>query len=201
MDEVDGQQVGARRIHVKGVSGSGKTTFARDLAVALGLAHLELDAVFWDAGWTFRDLDEARGIILDLQAAHPEGWVVDGNWTSRRDGLLDPGTPGGADLLIWLDYRRAVVMQRLIRRTVRRGVTREELWHGNRERPGTWFNPDPHENILVWGWKQHGVQREREGARVAAGDPILRVATPRAARRLLNRCRESGVIDGHPGVA
>ncbi len=39
------------RIVVVGTSGAGKTTFARSMAVRLGLPHIELDAINWQPGW------------------------------------------------------------------------------------------------------------------------------------------------------
>ena len=39
------------RVSVTGTSGSGKTTFARTLAAALGVPHVDLDAINWQAGW------------------------------------------------------------------------------------------------------------------------------------------------------
>jgi hypothetical protein len=38
-----------------------------------------------------------------------------------------------ADVVVWLDLPRRVWLPRLIRRTIRRIVRREELWSGNRE--------------------------------------------------------------------
>jgi len=184
MQEQTGER--ARRIRVVGVSGAGKTTFARELARRSGRAHLELDAVFWDAGWTYRDLDAAHALVADFVRAHPE-WVIDGNWSSRLEGRLEPGTDGGADLIVWLDYARPVVMRRLVRRTLRRAVLRENLWHGNRERPSTWFARDPHENILLWGWTQHPRIRERYAQRVQSGEPIVRLGSPHDAAAWLAR--------------
>ena len=172
-----------RRIRIVGTSGSGKSRLAVQLAADLGLPRLELDAVFWDAGWTYRPLDEARGIVRDFMDRHPDGWVIDGNWTSRLQGLLDPGTPGGPDAVVWLDHSRAVVMTRVIRRTLRRGILREELWHGNRERPSSWLRRDPGENIVRWAWTQHPVQRRRMAERVAAGWPVVRLSGQRAVDR------------------
>lgn len=168
-----------RRMRVMGTSGSGKSRLAEQIATQFDVPRLELDAVFWDADWTYRDLADAHALIVEFTANNPDGWVIDGNWTSRLDGLLDPGTPGGADALVWLDHSRPVVMGRVIRRTLRRGLLGEELWHGNRERPASWIRRDPEENIMLWAWKQHPVTRQRMAARTAAGWPVIRLSEQR----------------------
>ncbi len=166
------------RVWVVGVSGSGKSRLAADLARLMGLPRLELDAVFWDAGWVYRDLGEAHALIDQFTAEHPEGWVIDGNWTSRLEGRLDPGA-AGADTVVWLDHSRPVVMGRVLRRTLRRGLLREELWHGNRERPSTWLRWEPEQNIVRWAWVQHAVVRERMQQRAADGWPVVRLSGQR----------------------
>lgn len=169
-----------RRIRIVGASGSGKSHLAMRVAERTGLARLDLDAVFWDAGWTHRDLDEARVLVDDFVAAHPEGWVADGNWTSRLDGLLSPGTPGGADVMVWVDHPRHVVMRRIIARTVRRGILREELWHGNRERISSWLRWAPEQNIMRWAWTSYPRVRERLQGAIAHGDAIVQLRGQRA---------------------
>lgn len=164
-----------KRIRIVGVSGSGKTRLGQQVAERTGLPRLELDAVFWAADWTHRDREEARTLVREFTRAHPEGWVIEGNWTSGLDGMLDPGTPGGSDVVVWLDHPRATVMRRVIARTLGRGIRREELWHGNREDPRSWFKRDPRENIVLWAWTRHSMVRERMLARLAAGEPIVRV--------------------------
>ncbi|ALJ21527.1 toxin [Microbacterium sp. No. 7] len=176
----------ARRLRIVGVSGSGKSSLAERVAERTGWPRLELDAVFWDAGWAYRDLDEARRVVRGFADAHPDAWVVDGNWSSRMQGLLDPGEPGGADVVVWLDHPRAVVMRRVIARTLRRGLTREELWHGNRERPATWLRWKPEENIVRWSWVQFPVMRERMLRRIAEGEPVLRLRGQRAVEAWLD---------------
>lgn len=171
--------ISPRRFRVVGTSGSGKTTFSRRLAAQQGLPHLELDAVFWDADWRKRDLEEALRLVRDFVDAHPEGWVAEGNWSSSLRGLLDPGTPGGADVVVWLDPSRAVVMRRVWGRTLRRGLLREELWHGNRERISSWLRWDPERNIVRWAWTSFASNRERMARRQAAGEPIVRLRTRR----------------------
>lgn len=169
-----------RRIRIVGASGAGKSRLAEEVADRCGMPRLELDAVFWDADWTHRDAAEGRALVRGFVAAHPDGWVIDGNWTSRLDGLLDPGTPGGADLVVWLDHPRPVVMVRVIRRTLCRAIRREELWHGNRERPTSWLRLDPGKNIVRWSWVQHPVMRERMREHIADGWPVVRLGDQRA---------------------
>ncbi|HYP73703.1 MAG TPA: toxin [Microbacterium sp.] len=181
-----------RRIRIVGASGSGKSHLAERVAARTGLARLDLDAVFWDAGWTHRDLGEALALVRDFVAAHPDGWVADGNWTSRLDGLLDPGTAGGADTVVWLDHSRSVVMRRVVLRTVRRGIRREELWHGNRERVSSWLRWEPERNIMRWAWTSYPRVRARMEERIAAGESIVRLDDQRAVEAWLGSLSAPG---------
>lgn len=81
---------------------------------------------------------------------------------------------------MWLDHPRRVVMRRVVGRTIRRGVLREELWHGNRERPSTWLRWNPEDNIVRWAWTNHAVVRERMTERIAEGWPVLGLSGQRA---------------------
>lgn len=115
-----------QRVLVIGSSGAGKTRFARQLAAALALPCVELDALFWGPQWRPRPRDEFRADVA--QAAGGKAWVIDGNYGSAR-ALLWPR----ADTVVWLDYGLATVFWRVLRRTLRRAVTREPLWQDNRE--------------------------------------------------------------------
>lgn len=179
-----------RRVRIVGTSGSGKSHLAAQLATILGVARLELDAVFWDAEWTYRDLEEAHAQVRAFAAENPDGWVVDGNWTSRLQGLLDPGTPGGADVYVWLDHPRRTVMRRVIGRTLRRGILQEELWHGNRERVRDWVRWEPEHNIVRWAWTNHPVTRERMLQRIADGVPVVRLRGQREVDAWLSSLSE-----------
>jgi adenylate kinase family enzyme len=166
-----------RRVAVVGCSGAGKTTLARSLSARLGVPHVELDALFHLPGWSERPAEEFRVAVAAALAG--DGWVVDGNYTSR----LGDVTLGAADTVVWLDFSRPVVMSRIVTRSVRRVVTREELWNGNRE---TWSNlvsRDPKRSIIAWAWTQHGPYRRQYEA---GSDPSwVRLRTPVDARRWL----------------
>ncbi len=169
-----------RRIRIVGASGSGKSHLALQVAARTGLPRLDLDAVFWDAGWTKREPDQALALVRAFVDAHPDGWIADGNWTRMLGGLLDPGAPGGAQELVWIDHPRAVVMRRVIWRTLRRGILREELWHGNREHVTNLLRWDPQKSIVRWAWTSYPAVRERMLARIAAGDAVTRLRGQRA---------------------
>lgn len=74
---------------------------------------------------------------------------------------------GRATHVVWLDYSRPLVMARIVRRTLRRMATGEELWNGNRERWQNLWDPRPHENIVLWTWTRHGHYRARYEAAMA----------------------------------
>ncbi len=116
------------RIVIVGTTGSGKTTLGGRLAAALGYPHIDLDALHWGPGWTPTPTDPFRARVSD--ALEGPYWVVAGNYGKTRDIVW-----ARADTLVWLDYPLALTLTRLFRRTIRRIVTREELWSGNRE---TW---------------------------------------------------------------
>jgi adenylate kinase family enzyme len=118
-----------RRIVVVGTTGSGKTTLAAAIAARLGIPHIELDALHWEANWTEAPTDVLRDRIT--RALSGAAWVVDGNYGKVRDLFWSR-----ADTVVWLDYSLPVILWQLAGRTLKRVVTREELWSGNPRAPG-----------------------------------------------------------------
>lgn len=147
-----------QRVVVVGTSGSGKSTLRRQLATRLGAAELELDAVHHLPGWQPISDDDFRGRVEEFLTQH-DRWVVDGNYAVVRDLLW-----ARADAVVWLDLPRAVVTARVVRRTLRRLLTRQELWNGNRESWRNVLSRDPNRSIVRWAWTTHASRRQEYAA-------------------------------------
>ena len=172
------------RIVVVGTSGSGKTTLAKALAAQLALPYIELDALNWQAGW--RDLvrnDPDEFVRRVTLAVAVDAWVVDGNYGLVREFIWRRATH-----LVWLDYDRAVVMYRVIRRSLVRAVLRTELWAGNRER---WLHMLRPSHPIRWAWSTWARRRREYEERIGPSDyahlVVLRLRRPREAEKLLRQ--------------
>jgi adenylate kinase family enzyme len=143
-----------RRVSIVGAPGSGKTTFGRGLASRLDVPFIELDAIFHQPGWTELPRDEFRARVGASLGS--EGWVIDGNYPAVQDLVWQP-----ADTVVWFDLPRRVVMRRVVLRTLRWMIRREQLWNGNREPLTNLFRLDPERNIIRWTWVMYPEYLER----------------------------------------
>lgn len=132
-----------QRIVVLGTSGSGKTTVARQLAAVLKVPHIELDALYWGENWTPAEPDTFRQRVRAALAEAHEGWIVCGNYHIAKEEIWPH-----ADTAIWLDYPMRLVFTRVLMRTLRRSVSGETLWSGNRE--SLWGTFCSRDSILLW---------------------------------------------------
>ncbi|MFJ8934825.1 AAA family ATPase [Streptomyces sp. NPDC102365] len=142
-----------QRILVVGVTGAGKSTLARAVGERLELPYYEMDALYFTGpGWAANDT-----LVEDVERLTSEPrWIVDSlGYPEVRDLLWER-----ADTVLWLDYGKRVVMPRVLRRSVRRTVTRESIFGGNRETWAGWLSK---EHPVRWAWSQHaGRRREIE---------------------------------------
>ena len=171
------------RVVVVGSSGSGKSTLAKGLSEVLGTPHIELDAIRHGPNWTETPDDIFREKIAE--ATQVDRWVVDGNYSVARDVLWPKATA-----LIYLDYSVGIVMRRLIARTLRRGITREELWNGNKENLLDNLKIFSNESVIGYSLKNHW-RRRRTFTRLFeqpeyAHIQKLRFQSPRATNEWLD---------------
>ena len=145
-----------RRISVVGSTGSGKTTFGRELARRLGIPFVELDALAWGPKWTLVPEELFRERVV--RAVEGDAWVIDGNYAGR--GARDLVWPR-ADTVIWLDPPLRLIFARLFERTVRRIRTGEELWPGTGNRETFWNQFLSPNSLFLWALKTYR-RRRRE---------------------------------------
>lgn len=115
------------RLWIIGHPGSGKTTLARRLATALGSRHLELDAVYWQAGW-HRLSDQEFRSALKLFIEDNQEWVIDGMYSAVADDIM-----AASPTILYVHRGLFSVFWRVARRTATRILQREILWNENRE--------------------------------------------------------------------
>ncbi len=162
---------------IYGVTGSGKTWLAERLAQRTGLPWHSVDDLTWLPGWVEVPLDEQRAKVTEICAG--DRWILDTAYGKWRDVPL-----ARAEVIVALDYPRLVSLWQLVRRTLRRVVTRELACNGNTESVRQAFSAD---SIVVWHFKSFARKRERIRGWAADpdGPPVIRLRSPRATRRWL----------------
>ena len=139
---------------VIGTTSSGKSTLAKALAEKLFLDFIELDALHWEPNWRMAEIGVFRTRVES--ALQSNTWVVAGNYHVVRDLVW-----ARAQAVIWLDYPFPIVFWRLLTRTIRRAVTREELWNGNRETFWEHLKLWSEDSLFHWLFKTYW-RRKRE---------------------------------------
>ncbi len=174
------------RVVVVGSSGSGKSTFGRQLAAAIGAPALELDAINWQPGWVdLSNRDPEEFVRRVAKAAAADAWVMDGNYSKARHVLWPRATA-----FVWMDPERPQVMRQVIWRSFSRAVTKRELWpgSGNKELFRKWIEK---EHPIRWAWDNFAMIRDRYSEMFADGTfegrPAYRVGNRREGRRLIAR--------------
>lgn len=164
-----------QRILIAGVSGVGKSTLAARVAAGTGIQYTEIDALFHGPGWMRREQFEAD--VATLVAG--SSWITEWQYRSARHLLV-----ARADTLVWLDLPTAVTLLRVIRRTIRRSVTREILWNGNVE-PGLWHAVSNRVGIIRWAYSTRRKYRSSVPATASehTGLRVVRLGSQREVDR------------------
>jgi hypothetical protein len=175
---------GCQRILILGRTGSGKTTLARELAAATGLPHVELDALYFEPGFTTVPLPVLRE--RTAIAVAQTRWVTDGNKAAVRD-LVWPR----ADTVVWLDYPLAVSLWRLAKRARRRtrSLRTEAARPGSGLRLGQQMRSGA-KGVFTALRSHRGQRREYPRMFAEPGNShlaVVRLRSPRATRRWVER--------------
>jgi adenylate kinase family enzyme len=168
-----------RRVAViASASGNGKTTLGRALAEGMGVPFVELDALVHGPNWTETPDDVLAAQLAPVLAG--DGWVIDGTYRRKLgDRVLET-----ADVVLWLDLPIRVWLPRLVRRTGRRLIGREEIWNGNREslRGAVWGR----ESLFGYALRSHFARR-REWPAELRTFPVVRLRTTAGVDAFLTR--------------
>ena len=70
-------------------------------------------------------------------------WILDGNYTRTI-----PIKWKRVQMVVYLDLPFHVVLYRIIKRSLLRGIRKEELWHGNRET--VWKHLFTSDSMILW---------------------------------------------------
>ena len=173
-----------KRLIVIGVTSSGKSTLAEQLAKRFDLNYVELDALHWEPDWQGAPRAVFRARVE--KAMQADRWIVAGNYSISRD-LIWPK----AEAVIWLDYPFLTVLWQLTRRTFERWWTQELLWGTNRERLWMHFKVWSDESLYHWLFKTYW--RRKGEFPILLSQPehqhlkLIRFKHPKATRDWLER--------------
>jgi adenylate kinase family enzyme len=170
------------RILIYGVTGSGKTTLAKQIGEITGLPwHSVDDEIGWLPNWSERPRDEQRELALRI--ASREKWVLDTAYGHWRD-IIVPRT----ELIVALDYPRQVSLAWLLCRTARRIVTGELACNGNKESLRQAVSPD---SIIAWHFRSFARKRQQIATWQTdpGAPPVVRLRSPRLTEEWLSALR------------
>lgn len=158
------------RIAVVGISGSGKTTFARKLAARTGLPLFHGDQLEWQMNWITRPAAEIEALQRSwIEQPH---WIIEGWIDVDRIERLKI-----ADVVVDLDYASALCTWRVFLRMLR-GNRRSEMPAGCVDK----FNWRFLKNIF-WKMERPAIEGALGASRMKK---YVRLPSPRAAQAWLD---------------
>jgi len=181
------------RVNVIGTSGSGKSTFGRELGEHLQLPFIEMDSVYWGPNWT-EATDEEFFPKIEAITSEPR-WVLDGNYsrtTSTKWRYVQ--------LVVWLDMSFLRTLCRVTRRCWNRARTQTELWSGtgNRETLRKAFLS--RDSVILWSITSYRRNRRNYSELMNSQDEdnahiwLVRLQTPAQVKAFLNAAKQAGEL-------
>lgn len=109
------------RVLIIGNAGSGKTTFAKQLAEKLNLPLIHLDRLYWCGDWEHLSRDEFD-VMLQEELERPQ-WIIDGNFNRTIPHRLQY-----CDTVFFFDLPTVTCLTGITKRTLsNHGKSREDM--------------------------------------------------------------------------
>lgn len=105
------------KIALFGPPATGKSTIAKELSARLGIPHTDLDEVLFTPAGAL-PLEEFRRQAARVTAQ--DEWVVEGNFSKLADVVWHR-----ADILVWLDFPLPLIVYRIVLRSLRQLLGRD----------------------------------------------------------------------------
>lgn len=171
----------ACRILIYGVTGSGKSTAAKNVAARTDLPLILADELTWEPGWAPVAEDRQRELFAAVVAE--DRWVLDTAYGAWLDLVLPR-----AQLIVALDYPRWLSLQRLLRRTLLRAIDKKPTCNGNTQ---SWRGLYAQDSIVRWHFDSFTRKRDRmrTWANAPEGPPVLLINRPRDLKACISRFR------------
>lgn len=115
------------RIWIVGPPGAGKTTLSKLIREKLDIPYYELDQYFWELDWVKKDKVLFINDVSKICGTNK--WIIDGQYPQALNVIIK-----NIDTFIWLDINLFTVLYRVFRRSLKRLITQEVLWNGNKEK-------------------------------------------------------------------
>jgi adenylate kinase family enzyme len=174
------------KINVVGTSGSGKTTFGKQLAEILNILFIELDAIYWGPQWSGPTDQELFSRLREALKA--DSWVLDGNYSRTEDIKWEH-----IEAVIWLDFSFPRTVYQAILRAITRLHNQEELWSGtgNRESLRMLFSRD---SIVLYTIQAYGRRKKKYHSYIGSDEyshiHFHRLRSPREANQFLKDLKQ-----------
>jgi adenylate kinase family enzyme len=126
------------RVHIVGVSGAGKTTFAKEFYRVVGLPHTEIDNLYWDKNWQPKDNKSFLGELSDT--LDKEDWVIDGNYFFV-EGVTEK-IWARAEKIIFIDVPLSLALWSVTKRAFTHAATGQTLCNRNKSSLLRFFSPE-----------------------------------------------------------
>lgn len=174
------------KINVIATSGSGKTSFSKELAQVLDYPCIEMDVLYWKDNWVESSDDEFFQKLE--QALNKDQWVLDGNYSRTQHIKWKE-----VDTIIWLDYPFHLVLWRVLKRSIARLIDQEPMWGtNNRESFRQSFLSS--KSIILWSITSYPRMKKRYENLFKTNPQnlnLIRLKTPKEAKEFISKIKYS----------